>query len=206
MNPRTLLPAVLAALLAPSCAMAPGEPWTPPSEAPLPAGFPAPSRPGEVVVKEYPAFRGVHVKWEGDLDAGMNRCFWPLFDHIRSNDIAMSTPVLADYSTDPSRSGAGAMDVAFLYADPSREPTSVDDEVRVSDTPAQTVLSIGVEGRYDLDVMRPALARLRSWLAANGAWREAGAPRRLFYQRPIFWKGARIYSEVQIRIEPVKAL
>lgn len=202
MNARAFLPAVLAGLLAPGCASGP---WMPPDEAPLPAGFPEPSPPGEIVVKSYPATRGVFTRWDGALDAGTRKSFWPLFDHIRSNDIAMSAPVQADYPADVDGRTSGSMEVGFLYGDPATRPAEVDGEVAVVDRSPATFVSVGVLGKYDMSVMQPALARLRGWLAENSSrWRAAGAPRRLFYQQPIFWKGSRLYSEVQVPIEPAQ--
>ncbi|MEM1213609.1 MAG: hypothetical protein AAGI68_15075, partial [Planctomycetota bacterium] len=55
--------------------------------------FPEPSPVGEFVVKTYPAYRAA-------IAQGGN-AFWPLFQHIKRNDIQMTTPVAMPMS-DPT--------------------------------------------------------------------------------------------------------
>lgn len=177
--------------------------WRPPHEADLPVGFPAPSEPGRVLLKWYPATRGALVRVEGALRSASFRGFWPLFRHIQREGIEMTAPVVSDYESDVRTSERGAMDMAFLYPEPGLGTSGpvADTGVRVVDTPGLCVVSVGVEGSYDLASLRAAIACLDAWLAENGGtWRAAGAPRRLSYQQPLPFK--RLYSEVQVPVAP----
>lgn len=204
-----LRPRLLAgALVASSIVAAPGSgdttpEWRPPSEAGLPEGFPAPSAPGELRVKFYPRVRGAFARVEGRFDRATRLAFWPLFRHIKQEGIAMTAPVLAHYSKGIYDDDQGATDVAFLYPSRRSGPIREGDTVRVSDLDTMAVISVGVMGRYDVETMRRALDQLNRWLEDNaGTWQRAGTPRRLMYQRPSFWKGSRIFSEVQVPIRP----
>lgn len=60
---------------------------------PLPEGYPAPTPPGAIDVKHYPSVRRAEYDVAGVGRAGMNGGFWPLFIHIQSRDIEMTSPV-----------------------------------------------------------------------------------------------------------------
>ena len=62
-------------------------------EAELPDGFPDPGPAGKVIVKEYPAYRLARFAALQGQPASQNGMFWPLFQHIKRNDIAMTAPV-----------------------------------------------------------------------------------------------------------------
>ena len=62
-------------------------------EAPLPVGYPAPTPPGAIDLKRYPSVRRAEVSGSGDPDRKRNGAFWPLFNHIKQRDIAMTSPV-----------------------------------------------------------------------------------------------------------------
>jgi hypothetical protein len=66
------------------------------AEARLPEGFPAPGPIGKVVIKEYPAYRAARTA-PADSTAGQNEMFWPLFQHIKRNEIAMTAPVEMEF-------------------------------------------------------------------------------------------------------------
>jgi hypothetical protein len=207
---RALLPAaalglaVLAGGSAPAAAES-APPWRPPAEADLPEGFPAPAEPGRVLVKWYPSSRGAFVRLDGNLRMATWRGFWPLYRHIQSEGIAMTAPVVSQYGDDVRHVDGGGMEMAFLYPSPTHGAPRAADRggVRVLDGPPLCVVSLGVVGSaYDLESLRTALATLDRWLAENaGTWRAAGAPRRLAYQKPSPFK--RVYSEVQVPIEPL---
>lgn len=205
LHPRLLAGALVASsLLAAPGAGGPTAAWRPPNEAGLPEGFPAPTAPGEVRVKFYPRVRGAFARVRGRFDGATRRAFWTLFRHIKQEGIAMTAPVLAHYSERVYDDEQGATDVAFLYPSRQSGPIRQGDIVRVSDLGTMAVVSVGVMGRYDMQTMRAALDRLDTWLSENGGtWQRAGTPRRLMYQRPSFWKGSRIFSEVQIPIRPM---
>ena len=65
---------------------------------PLPEGYPAPTPPGAIELKTYPSLRRAEFKAEtNNSDIGMNVAFFPLFNHIKRRDIAMTSPVEMDY-------------------------------------------------------------------------------------------------------------
>jgi hypothetical protein len=189
--------------LAPVAADGPTRGWAPPREARLPEGFPAPTEPGRVLVKWYPSVRGASVRVDGDFRLASYRAFWPLFRHIESAGVAMTAPVVSGYGDRVRSEDRGTMEMAFLYpsASAGRPGSDTPTGVRVFDADPVCVVSVGVEGSYDLASMRAAVASLDRWLEENaGTWRAAGAPRRLAYQQPLPFK--RVYSEVQVPIEP----
>jgi hypothetical protein len=58
------------------------------AEAPLPKGWPKPGPYGEVVVKEFPAYRAAYTPgWSSTF------AFWRLFNHIKRQEIPMTAPV-----------------------------------------------------------------------------------------------------------------
>ncbi len=66
---------------------------------PLPEGYPAPTPPGAIELKTYPSLRRAEFRAEtNNSDIGMNVAFFPLFNHIKRRDIAMTSPVEMDYS------------------------------------------------------------------------------------------------------------
>ena len=65
------------------------------NSAPLPEGFPAPTSSGSIEVKSYPAYKEATYLVQGDLARANQKAFYPLYQHISSNNIAMTAPVEA---------------------------------------------------------------------------------------------------------------
>lgn len=167
----------------------------------FPQGFPQPTPIGVIEVKYYPAYRGVTYLHSGDVTQATRAAFNPLFQHISQNNISMTTPVEARYLEDVN-SDAQA-EVSFLYSDPEIIPQSVQENVEVKDTPAMTVVSIGVQGAYTWQSYQINLQRLQNWLKSHPEYKIMGSPRRLFYNSPMTPENLK-YSEVQIPISPNK--
>jgi effector-binding domain-containing protein len=166
------------------------------SEASLPAGFPAPGPVGEVIVKEYPAYRAARIAGQDS-----NAMFQPLFRHIQSNGISMTAPVEMSYAAETSASQANPTAMAFLYGDMTIGRPGPAGNVEVVDLPAQTVLSVTVRGSYD-EAYRKGLRQLEDWLARNpGRFEVAGAPRFLGYNSPLVPWFLRV-GEAQIPVRP----
>ena len=106
-------------------------------EAKQPEGFPAPGPVNQIVVKSYPLYRSATVK---SSEAGQNRLFGSLFNHIKNNEIAMTAPVEMTFD------GAEAESMAFLYANATLGDTGYDGDVLVADQEATQVVSIAVRG------------------------------------------------------------
>ena len=169
-------------------------------EAKLPEGWPPLTPVGEVQVKQYPAYRqAIVIDDEGQ--GSQNAMFRDLFNHIKTNDIAMTAPVDMGYRDDGDQPTMRSM--SFLYDVPERGPVGEQGAVTVHDVPAMQVASIGVRGRYNDKQFVKAHQRLRFWLDGQTTYRAAGPPRFLGYNSPFvpfFWR----YGEVQVPVEAIE--
>ncbi len=168
-------------------------------ESPLPANWPRPSLPGLIRIKKYPAVRAAWVR----SPQKKNRQFMVLFKHIEKKQIAMTAPVIMEYSKqaadDPTKLGSTEA-MAFLYREPGQDESGEFGDVAVVNEEPLTVVSIGIKGSYSNPKFQSAVKKLNDWLKENPEWKKTGPPRVLGYNSPfkLFWKK---YSEVQI---PVK--
>lgn len=158
---------------------------------PLPDGYPDPTPPGAIDIKRYASVRRAEVTGSLPSDFGMNMAFFPLFQHIKTRDIAMTSPVEMDYPPAPEHRAEDSFaqqdrwTMSFLYRTPDLgAPGRAERNVRVVDTQPLTVLSIGLRGPYSESRIREALEPLYDWLAANPEWKIAGPPRALYYNGP----------------------
>jgi hypothetical protein len=175
-------------------------------ESPLPDGYPEPTPPGAIDIKNYPVVRRAEWHSKGPTGSGMNVAFWPLFNHIKRHDIPMTSPVEMAYDgvwPDPSASIArnplGTWSMSFLYRAPTVGQVGDDQGVQVVDAPAVTVVSIGVRGSYGIELAERGVGELRAWADAQREWELAGPVRVLHYNGPAVreaWK----WSEVQIPV------
>jgi hypothetical protein len=110
-------------------------------EAALPAGFPPPGPVGEVIVKEYPAYRVARTTTPPGTMDPTNAMFRPLFNHIKTNQIAMTAPVEMTYESDPAVRKPRPVAMAFMYRDQQMTPTTRESSIEVVDLPPPTVLS-----------------------------------------------------------------
>lgn len=174
---------------------------------PLPDLYPAPTPPGAIDLKRYPPVRRAEVSRSDDPDGalfgmigGKNAGFWPLFRHIQKRNIAMTAPVETDMpgtGEDPDQ----AWRMAFLYRSADLGPEGKAERgVIVRDSPAMTVLAIGVSGKSPSGAAGRSLETLRNWLAAHPEWKEAGPARVLNYNDPFTSPN---WSEVQVVVERV---
>jgi hypothetical protein len=180
-------------------------------EAPLPVGYPPPTPPECVEIKTYPVVRRAEFSSQGPTSIGMGNGFWPLFNHIKKRDIAMTSPVEMDYDGMLGDDGKltdekGSWTMSFLYRQVEQGPTgSAERGVKVEDKPEVTVISIGLMGGYGINRVNQGLAKLQDALAKQDRWVAAGDPRSLSYNGPqIPFK--RRWSEVQIPVKPRNAI
>lgn len=168
--------------------------FRPRMEAERPQGFPEFGVVDELELRDYPAYTMVRTTAKG----GSTRAFWPLFQHIQKNDIAMTTPVQMDWQ--PGRDGERRpATMAFLYGDPATRPAHLADGVEVVEVPAATVLSLGAIGNDRPAVVEAMLARLHGWLAQNPTYEAAGPMRTMGYNSPMVPTDER-YFEVQLPV------
>ncbi len=168
---------------------------------PLPQGYPDPTPPGAIDLKRYPAVRRAEMSGKGARERGMDKSFWPLFRHIKSRDIAMTSPVEMEFHADGAP-GDKEWTMSFLYRTPAQGDTGVDKRgVLVTDTEPMLVVSLGFQGAYRPEQTEERLQPLLDWLATHRAWEQAGDPRALYYNGPEK-RESRRWGEVQI---PVRA-
>lgn len=188
---------------------------------PLPVGYPEPTPPGAIDLKVYPSVRRAEVSGTTMPDYGMYQGFFPLFNHIKKREIAMTSPVEMDYrmlkadgtqTKDHERSGdaykatendAGDKDAAwtmsFLYRNAELGPTGEDGRVEVRDAEPLVVVSIGMKGSYMTARVKIGVAKLNAWLESQGEWEAAGPVRALYYNGPDVARQDQ-WSEVQLPV------
>ncbi|MEM6393036.1 MAG: heme-binding protein [Planctomycetota bacterium] len=164
--------------------------------------FPEPSPVGEFVVKTYPAYRAA-------IAQGGN-AFWPLFNHIKRNDIQMTTPVAMPMSDPPPAPGSEAeqtpepsgeaperVAMIFLYEHPEQGTVGVDpadDRVEVIDYPPLTVASYAYRGQATQQQMAEFLALIDANIATRPDLTPAGPPRLLGYNGPSVPRNQRFFE------------
>jgi len=171
-------------------------------ESPLPIGYPEPTPFGAIDIKEYPSVRRAELTSKDDSGNGMVAGFFPLFNHIKKRDIAMTAPVEMDYpglykdfmKDEPAEQGETKM--SFLYRSAKQGPVGEDGNIVVRDAAAVTVLSIGAKGAFDA---AQEFDTLRTWLKGQDEWEVAGDPRMFVYNGPFIDPNWR-WSEVQVPI------
>lgn len=163
-------------------------------EAELPAGFPSFTAVDELELRHYPACRMVRTEMKAGGPMG---AFWPLFQHIKDNDIAMTAPVQVDWTEAGDRQRPARM--AFLYGDPTKQPDQIGKDVAIENLPPTTVLSLGAIGDERNDVVVAMRDRLLGWLRENPQWVAAGPLRTMGYNSPMVGRDRR-YFEVQIPV------
>jgi len=174
------------------------------NEAEKPINWPEPTPIGVVQVKTYPAYRAAIVREEQSDRGDQNSMFRTLFNHIKQNDIAMTSPVEMTYDPDTLEDDADGntrpVAMAFLYREPDMGQLGEQGKVEVRDMPEQTVLSIGVRGNYNAAGFEMAMKQLNEYLSEYAdRYIPAGPPRYLGYNSPFvpfFLK----YGEVQLPV------
>lgn len=169
---------------------------------PLPEGYPPPTPPGSIDIKHYPPVRRAQVTRDARTFWGMNGAFWPLFQHIKRRDIAMTSPVEMDYEGLTSVAGEkpDAWTMSFLYRRAEQGPLGPDrNGVEVVDADAVIVASLAYQGDYGVNGVRTHLRTLELWLESQEEWEQVGEPRALFYNGPEARSRDR-WAEVQVPV------
>jgi hypothetical protein len=199
-------------------------------DTPLPVGYPDPTPPGAIDLKNYPSVRRAEVSGDvKNLSGGGNEGFWPLFRHIQRRDIAMTSPVEMEYRTVGATNAAGAepnqnaepqdgakqdaikdseketWTMAFLYrraeqGDAGKD--AADKRVTVTDTPEMLVISIGMKGDYSRSLIEEGKKQLDAWLATQTRFEKTGEARALYYHGPSM-RPWRKWAEVQYPVREV---
>ena len=88
------------------------------SDSPLPEGWPDATVPGEIEVKDYPAYRSTVAQAKAHSVRSDGVLFFSLFNHISRSNIEMTAPVVNTYATPTmieTPGGTGEMTMEFLY-------------------------------------------------------------------------------------------
>ena len=169
--------------------------FKPKVEAPVPAGFPAPSPVGVVEIKKLPVYRMAKVASSG---LGGNN-FFTLFNHIKKNKIEMTAPVEMTMAEKNGKYTESSM--AFLYQETTLGKVGPQGNIAVLDTKECMVASIGMRGSPSSENIESA----RRWLiekikSAPEAYEIAGELKVMGYNSPFMPEKLRYY-EVQLPLK-----
>ena len=164
-------------------------------EAPVPAGFPAPTPVGVVEIKKLPVYRMAKVANSG---MGGNN-FFTLFNHIKKNNIEMTAPVEMTMTEKNGKYTESSM--AFLYQETTLGKVGPQGNIAVLDTTECTVVSVGMRGSPSSENIESA----RRWLLekiknAPEAYEIAGELKVMGYNSPFMPEKLRYY-EVQLPLK-----
>ncbi|MEY4612566.1 MAG: hypothetical protein RL179_539 [Planctomycetota bacterium] len=168
--------------------------FKPKVEAPVPAGFPAPTPVGVVEIKKLPVYRMAKV-----ANGGGNGSFFTLFNHIKKNNIEMTAPVEMTMAEKNGKFTESSM--AFLYQQTTLGKTGPQGNVAVLDTTESLVASIGMIGSPSTT----ALDSAKRWLlekikASSQPYEVVGELRVMGYNSPFMPEKLRYY-EVQLALK-----
>jgi len=169
--------------------------FKPKVEAPVPAGFPAPTPVGVVEIKKLPVYRMAKVANSG---LGGNN-FFTLFNHIKKNKIEMTAPVEMTMAEKNGKYTESSM--AFLYQETTLGKVGPQGNIAVLDTKECMVASIGMRGSPSSENIESA----RRWLVekikiAPEAYDIAGELKVMGYNSPFMPEKLRYY-EVQLPLK-----
>ncbi len=169
--------------------------FKPKVEAPVPAGFPAPTPVGVVEIKKLPVYRMAKVANSG---LGGNN-FFTLFNHIKKNKIEMTAPVEMTMAEKNGKYTESSM--AFLYQETTLGKVGPQGNIAVLDTKECMVASIGMRGSPSSENIESA----RRWLIEKikntpEAYEIAGELKVMGYNSPFMPEKLRYY-EVQLPLK-----
>jgi hypothetical protein len=182
----------------------------------LPVGYAPPTPPGAIDIKRYPSLRRAETSGSGNPRVGMNLGFFPLFNHIKRRNIAMTAPVEMDYEgwntqdgkvLPEPKSSPDRWTMSFLYRTADLGPAGPDprnENITVVDTPERLVIAIGYQGSYAFSRSRQELDTLAEWIAQDGRYEVIGEPRVLHYNGPEQRDGLK-WGEVHLPVKPKSA-
>lgn len=168
--------------------------FKPKVEAPVPAGFPAPTPVGVVEIKKLPVYRMAKV-----ANGGGNGSFFTLFNHIKKNNIEMTAPVEMTMAEKNGKFTESSM--AFLYQQTTLGKTGPQGNVAVLDTTESLVASIGMIGSPSTTALDSAkLWLLEKIKASSQPYEVVGELRVMGYNSPFMPEKLRYY-EVQLALK-----
>jgi len=168
--------------------------FKPKVEAPVPAGFPAPTPVGVVEIKKLPVYRMAKVN-----NTGGGNNFFTLFNHIKKNNIEMTAPVEMTMAEKNGKYTESSM--AFLYQETTLGKVGPQGNIAVIDTKECMVASIGMRGSPTAEAIESA----KRWLiekikTAPEAYEIEGELKVMGYNSPFMPEKLRYY-EVQLQLK-----
>ena len=168
--------------------------FKPKVEAPVPAGFPAPTPVGVVEIKKLPVYRMAKVN-----NTGGGNNFFTLFNHIKKNNIEMTAPVEMTMAEKNGKYTESSM--AFLYQETTLGKVGPQGNIAVLDTKECMVASIGMRGSPTAEAIESA----KRWLlekikTAPEAYEIEGELKVMGYNSPFMPEKLRYY-EVQLQLK-----
>lgn len=146
----------------------------------------------KIEIKNIPPSKTLVTQKEGYYFKHSNGLFMRLFNYIKNNDVAMTTPVEA------------RMDNASMlfYVGSNDEQKALNDqkEVEVVLAPERTVASLGMKGSYSENNFKKAEKRLMEWLDGQTEYVAKGEAYGVFWNGP-FMPGFLKHFEVHIPVE-----
>lgn len=168
--------------------------FKPKVEAPVPAGFPAPTPVGVVEIKKLPVYRMAKVN-----NTGGGNNFFTLFNHIKKNNIEMTAPVEMTMAEKNGKYTESSM--AFLYQETTLGKVGPQGNIAVLDTKECMVASIGMRGSPTAEAIESA----KRWLiekikTAPEGYEISGELKVMGYNSPFMPEKLRYY-EVQLPLK-----
>jgi hypothetical protein len=146
----------------------------------------------KIEIKSIPSSKTLVTEKEGYYFNDANGLFMRLFNYIKNNDVAMTTPVEA-------RMNNASM---LFYVGSNDEMKSLEDqkEVQVVIAPERKVASLGMKGSYTEKNFKKAEKRLKEWLDGQTEYAAKGEAYGVFWNGP-FMPGFLKHFEVHIPVE-----
>ncbi|MCG3147961.1 MAG: hypothetical protein PCFJNLEI_01402 [Verrucomicrobiae bacterium] len=149
----------------------------------------------KIEIKELPEARLMVTKSTGNYFAKDNDLFGRLFSYISSNQVAMTTPVEAEFQPAAMR----------FYVGAAQKDKDLKDhqEVTILTIPKRYVAAIGGRGAYSKENITAAQGKLLAWLKEQSDYVKDGEPYGVFWNSPFVPWFLKRY-EVQVAVKPKK--
>lgn len=149
---------------------------------------------GAFEIKSLPAAKLIATHAEGAYFENNGSLFRPLFNYIRTRDIAMTTPVEAEM--EPG--------VMYFYVGSQENTDALEstEQVSVYTYPERMVASHGVRGSYSESNFKEAADALHIWLAKQDKYEATGETRGIYWNGPYipgFFKRFEVHIPVQAK-------
>ncbi|MEI6083218.1 MAG: heme-binding protein [Verrucomicrobiota bacterium] len=148
----------------------------------------------KIEIKELPEARLMVTQSTGNYFAKDNDMFGRLFRYISSNQVAMTTPVEAEFQPASMR--------FYVGADQKDKELKDHQEVTILTLPMRHVAAIGGRGAYSKENITAAQAKLTAWLKEQTDYVQSGEPYGVFWNSPFVpWFLKRYEVQVAVKLK-----